>query len=137
MVGGLLYLGWTGAMMGANTVEKQIEPIMGLMREKLGIKGANFETALRHAKRRLPRNLYRQALVLARAEPLASHPKLRQTLDHAALEQAAQVMRTYLEEIDLADQRKGWWLGMLGGLSFNLLFFGVVLVTVLVWRGHL
>ena len=114
---------------------EDIDKVMALLREKLGAGGRNLDAALRKARHRLPRDVYKQALQLARAEPLAAHPKLRLTLDSVALGAAAERVRTHLETIDLADRRKGWWLGMLGGLAFNLLAFVALVVAVLMWRG--
>lgn len=107
------------------------------LKERLGVGGADLMVALGRARHRLPRRVYRQGLLLARAEPLAGHPKLRLTLDAPALIVAAAEVSRHLETIDLADRRKGWWLGMLGGLSFNLILTVIVLVAVLVWRGFL
>lgn len=119
------------------SIESQIQTIMTLLREKLGVRGANLATALRRARYRLPRKVYRQGARLVRAEPLAAHPKLCLTLDQTALTEAATGVQTYLETIDVADRRKGWLLGMLGGLSFNLILAFVLLISVLIWRGFL
>jgi len=118
-------------------IEDQIQAIMALLREKLGVRGADLSVALRRARYRLPRRVYQQATALVRAEPLAGHPKLRLTLDQAALAAAATGVRAHLESINVADRRKGWLLGMLGGLSFNLILAFALLIVVLVWRGFL
>ena len=114
-----------------------IAATMILLREKLGVRGATLAAALHRARHSLPRHVYRRGLILAEAEPLADHPKLSLTLDAPALAAAAQDVRAHLDSIDLADRRKGWWLGMLGGLSFNLILFVALLIGVLVWRGFL
>lgn len=119
------------------SIEQAIADLKAQLGEKLGVKGEDFGVALGRARHRLPRRIYRQGLVLAQGEPLAGHPKLRLTLDAPALNAAATELRTYLESIDLADKRKGWWLGMLGGLSFNLMLMCALLVAVLFWRGFL
>lgn len=106
-----------------------------LMREKLGVRGSDMARAVAKAKRRLPGKIYEQALLLAKAEPLSAHPKLRLTLDAPALGVAAGEVQQYLNSIDLADRRKGRILGMLGGLAFNLILFVLLLVVVLYWRG--
>lgn len=106
-----------------------------LIREKLGVGTPDMMAAVTKAKNRLPRKVYNQALLLAKAEPLSAHPKLCLTLDAPTLELAAGDVQGYLNSIDLADRRKGWMLGMLGGLAFNMILFVVVLVLVLYWRG--
>ncbi len=73
---------------------------------------------------------------LAEAETFATHPKLRFTLDATALTKAATGAQDHLNAIDLSDRRKGWWLGMLGGLAFNFLLATTLLIIVLIWRGY-
>ncbi|MFT7596476.1 MAG: hypothetical protein ACI8R4_003811 [Paracoccaceae bacterium] len=119
------------------SIEDQIQTIMALLREKLGVRGADLPAALRRARYRLPRRVYRQAATLVGAEPLVGHPKLSLTLDHAALAAAAAGVQTHLQSIDVTDRRKGWLLGMLGGLSFNLILAFTLLIVVLIWRGFL
>lgn len=116
------------------SLDQMIAGIVVELRAKLGVRGKDLKTGLSKARHRLPRRIYRQGMVLVEAEPLALHPKLRMTLDRATLASAAQEVRTHLEAIDLADRRKGWWLGLLGGLSFNLILMAVLLVGFLVWR---
>lgn len=117
------------------TVEEQIARTVALLRAKLGVRGKTLAAALRRARHRMPRRIYRQAMKLAQVEDRASHPKLRLTLDGAALAGAARDVQAHLEAIDRADRRKGWWLGMLGGLAFNILLFGVLLLLFLLWQG--
>ena len=106
-----------------------------LMREKLGVKASDFTRTTGKAKKHLPNKIYAQAMVLANAEKLSQHPKLRLTLDAPTLGLAAADVQGYLNDIDLADRRKGRILGMLGGLAFNMILFVVVLAVVLYWRG--
>lgn len=119
------------------SLDETIAEIGTLLRAKLGVRGKDLGVALGKARHRLPRRIYRQAMTLVQAEPLAGHPKLRLTLDGAALTTAATEVSAHLEAIDLADRRKGWWLGALGGLSFNLILFTGLLIGLLVWRGNL
>ena len=112
-----------------------ISETRALMRDKLGVSGSDMARAAGKAKGRLPAKIYAQALVLANAETLSQHPKLRLTLDAPALGLAAADVQGFLNAIDLADRRKGWILGMLGGLAFNMILFVVVLALVLYWRG--
>jgi len=115
--------------------DQMIAGIAEGLRDKLGVRGKDLPSALSKARHRLPRRIYRQALTLVTAEPLAQHPRLRLTLDHPALEAATAEVNAYLETLDTADRRKGWWLGMLGGLSFNLILMVALLIGFLVWRG--
>ena len=40
--------------------------------------------------------------------------------------QATAALRDHLGAIDLADQRKGFWLGVLGSMAFNVLLVIVI-----------
>ena len=56
-------------------IQTQIAQTIILLRKKLGAKGKTLAESVRRAKRRLPRKVYKQAMELARAEPLVEHPK--------------------------------------------------------------
>lgn len=114
-------------------IPDQIETTLALMRQKLGGGGATLKDALRKRGSRLPRRVRARIHELAEAETFATHPKLRFTLDATALTKAATVAQDHLSSIDLSDRRKGWWLGMLGAMAFNLLLFFAICVAVLVW----
>ena len=113
----------------------QAEELRQLMRDKLGVRGRSFPDALRRGKRLLPRYVRRQGVVVAQALPLADHPKLRQTLDHKKLGAAVSDIRAYLDEIDLANRRKDFIVGMLGSMAFSVLAVMALFVVVLIWRG--
>lgn len=111
-----------------------IDMVMLRLREKEGVSGRDLNAALRKGRGRLPRRIVKQCQLLARAAPLADHPKLILTLDHAGLRKAGTEVLTYLDSIDLADRRKGWWLGMLGAMAFNILALIVIVIAILLWR---
>ncbi|GAA6193155.1 hypothetical protein [Phaeobacter sp. NW0010-22] len=116
------------------SAEDQIAQISTLLHRKLGVRGKTLSKTLRKAKHRLPRRIHKQAMSLAKVETLAHHPKLRLTLDLTGLGSATREVTAYLNEIDLADRRKGWWLSMLGGLAFNVLVAAALLILFLWWR---
>lgn len=114
---------------------EEIAELADLMRARLGVRGPTLRAVLARARHRLPRRIRARAARLAEAEPLARHPKLRLTLDHAALARAAAELRGHLDAMDLAERRRGWWLGVLGGLAFNMLLLAGLLLALLRWRG--
>ena len=124
-------------MTDTSTIADEITRIRELLRQKLGVRAPDLASALGKAHRRLPRRVYRTGLVLARAEAIADHPRLRLTLDNAALGKAADEVSAHLEAIDLADRRIGVILSMLGAMSFNLLALTALMIVLLVWRGFL
>ena len=116
-------------------VQDQIAETIGLLRSKLGVRGKTLAASLKRARHRLPRRVYGQAMVLARAEPMASHPKLRLTLDTPSLTAVAHEVQTHLHAIDLADRRWGRFLSILGSLAFNLLLLAALIGAFLWWQG--
>ncbi len=124
-------------MSDAPTLDQMIADILTDLRAKLGVRSKDLAKALAKARHRLPRRIYRQGMTLVKAQPLAVHPKLRQTLDMPALQAAATEVTTHLATIDVGERRKSWLLGMLGGLSFNLILMFALLIGFLIWRGIL
>ena len=116
-------------------IQTRIAETVVLLRAKLGVRDKTLEASIRKARRRLPRRVYKQALILARAEAMASHPKLRLVLDNPRLFKASDVVQEHLGSINLADRRWGWFLGLLGGLAFNMLALTTLLLVFLWWRG--
>lgn len=116
-------------------IPRKIADTRHKMREKLGVSGKTLSASLRKGGRKLPRGVRAQARKLAEAESFADHPRLRLTLDPDALDKAAHRTTDHLDTVDPADQRLGWWLGVLGGLVFNLLVFAVIVIVILRWRG--
>ena len=115
-------------------IQTRIAETVALLRAKLGVRDKTLEASIRKAKRRLPRRVYRQAMMLARSEAMASHPKMRLILDTPKLVRASDVVQDHLGSINLADRRWGWFLGLLGGLAFNLLALTALLLLFLWWR---
>ncbi|MDE4134498.1 hypothetical protein PXK00_15370 [Phaeobacter sp. QD34_3] len=118
----------------SQTLIDDIEEIRALLVEKEQASGDLF-TALRKARRRLPRRIFAQGQKLATALPLLQHPKLRLTLDEEALKGAAREVSAHLKTIDLAERRKDRLLGLLGSMAFSLLVVVALFILVLRWRG--
>ena len=116
-------------------VQEQTLELKKLMRDKLGVRAGSFSVALRKAGRRLPRSMRRYGRELAIAEGLSEHPKLRNTLDKPRLDMAASRIREHLTGIDVSDRRKGYFLGVLGAIAFNILVIAAILMAILMWRG--
>ncbi len=118
-------------------IQTQIARTIQLLRKKLGVKDKTLIASVRRAKRRLPRNVYKQAMVLAQAEPMAEHPKLRLVLDGPKLEKASDEVQSHLNAINLADRRLGWFLSFLGSVVLGLIALAAVTMIVLRWRGFI
>lgn len=122
-------------MTESNDITKAADDLQRLLADKLGLKKGGFGARIRRAGRRLPRRVHRDAQVITAALELAAHPKLRRRIDARAVSAAHRRMRLHLEAIDPRDRRIGFVLSMLGGLAFNLLAAGALLIALLQWRG--
>ena len=116
-------------------IQTRIAETIQLLRKKLGVRDKTLAASVRRARRRLPRTVYKQALVLARAEAMMDHPRLRLVVDTPALQKASDDVQTHLRSIDLADRRRGWVLSVLGSIALGILVLGGVTIFVLRWRG--
>ncbi len=118
-------------------IQTRIAQTILLLRKKLGVKDKTLTASVRRAKRRLPRKIYKQAMILAQAEQMADHPKLRLVLDTPRLAQASDDVQAHLNAINLADRRWGAFLSFLGSLALGLIALGALTVVVLRWRGFI
>lgn len=118
-------------------IQTRIAQTISLLRKKLGVKDKTLIASVRRAKRRLPRKVYKQAMVLARAEQMAEHPKLQLLLDMPKLEKASVDVQDHLKTINLADRRWGWFLSFLGSLALGVIALAALAVVVLRWRGYI
>ncbi len=114
--------------------QEQISDIAHLLRERLSIGGRSLREQMRRARRHLPRYLRAPAEVLSEAESLASHPKMRLLVDHERVAHAHDLLRAYLIGVNVTERRKGWFLGALGSLVFNLILFFSLLAFFLKWQ---
>lgn len=116
-------------------VSRKTDDLRVKLEKHLGVKASNFRHAVKRAGRMLPRRLRKQAQMLIEAEDMASHPKLARRIDTSHVAAALRDMNAYLDAQNLAEKRKTRVLGIVAGLAFNLLIFGVLLLIVLRWRG--
>lgn len=121
-------------MIDGEAFKGELEGLRQLMRQKLGVRGRDFPSALARAGRQLPRALRAEGKAVVAALPMLDHPKLARTIDGARMAQATAALRDHLGAIDLADRRKGFWLGVLGSMAFNILLVIVIAVVFLAWR---
>ncbi|MGV6849618.1 MAG: hypothetical protein ACWA5A_14685 [Marinibacterium sp.] len=114
---------------------QQINALSQLLHEKTGVSGRTFAARAHRARFRLPRAARRQARIIADAESRLDNPHLQVTLSDPGLDRAMIRLKDHLMSIDPIDRRRGWWLGMLGGMVFNLLLATVLGVALLRFFG--
>lgn len=117
-----------------HSIAEEIAEIRDLLKTREHASGV-LSVALKKARRRLPRRVYQQGMLLAKAEPLMDHPKLRLTLDEPALRKSANEVSTYLKSVDLAERRKTRVLTILGSMAFSVLAVVGLMIAVMRWRG--
>ena len=120
----------------AQDIFADIEELQQLLHSQAEVSG-DLATALGKARRQMPRRIYKQGMRLVAAMPLLEHPKLRLTVDEAALQGAVREFKAHLRTIDVADRRKGRMLDVLASVAFALLTVFALLVLVLRWRGFI
>lgn len=120
-----------------DSLQEKTEQVAELMKARLGIRGKDLETKLRHTGRMLPKRIKREAAFLVEAAALAESPKLSRMIDFERVEAAHKTCVGFLESIDVTDRRKGVVLGILGSLALSLIVVAGLVVTVLAWRGYI
>ncbi|MBY6043013.1 hypothetical protein [Phaeobacter italicus] len=118
----------------ADTLIHKIAELRELLKDREHA-GGDLALALKRARRRLPRRIYRLGQELAAVQPLLEHPKLRMTVEESKLSRSADEVIKHLKSIDLADRRRGRVLDILASMAFALIVVAVLLIVVLRWRG--
>jgi len=118
-------------------VQEKAAQVAELMNERLRVRGKDLAAKLRRTGRLMPKRIKRNAAFLAETAALAQNPKLQQMINHEKVDAAHKSCVEFLETIDLADRRKGVFLGILGSLVLTVLVVILMVGFVLVWRGYL
>jgi len=124
-------------MFDARDLEKKAARLHALVRDRFGVDQPDLARAARKLGRRVPKRVRTAMISVQAARQRATHPKLRLQIDPRALETNFDIAARHLEAVDKADRRKGAILGVLGGISFNLILVFVLVLVVLIWRGLL
>lgn len=95
-----------------------------------GVRAKTLSRALRKTGRRLPRRLRKDAGLIVAAQNLGGNPRLLRQADTRALDAATKRVVSWLDTVDRADARRGYWIGIGAMIGFNLL---AVLGAVVVW----
>ncbi|WP_456390957.1 hypothetical protein [Profundibacter sp.] len=120
-----------------DSLQEKTGQVAELMKTRLGIRGKDLATKLRHTGRMMPKRIKREAAFLVEAAALAKSPKLSRMIDFERVEAAHKTCMTFLESVDVADRRKGVVLGILGSLALSFVVVAGLVVTVLAWRGYI
>ena len=120
------------------TLPEMTDKLALMMREKMGVRsGKTFAGKMRIAGRLLPRNLRREAKFLIDTQARTAHPKLQKQVDMTRARAAFVQIEKHLAAIDTADQWKGYVLGIVAPLAFNVLLIFAAVITYLVYTDQL
>ncbi|CUH81268.1 hypothetical protein TRM7557_03328 [Tritonibacter multivorans] len=119
-----------------DTLHEEILGLQAQIERQLKLKGS-FPEQARRAKRHVPRGMQKRLATLASALELMDHPRLALTLDQSALLRDVRALSAYLNDVDLADRRRGRLLDMATTVGFAVLAVIGLLVLVLRWRGFI
>lgn len=123
--------------MSVANLQQMAGRVAELFEARLNVGGKTLADKLRRGGQRLPRNVRREAAYLAQAAEQARVPKLMVQIDHARTADAYDACLRYLKPIGAAERR--WTLAMqiLTGVGAAVFVTGVMILTVLVWRGYI
>jgi hypothetical protein len=113
------------------------DEVAGLLKERLGARGATLADRVARARRRLPPDLRVAAADLIDAQHMAANPRLARRIDPARVLRAHAALVAHLTSIDRATARRAALLDMIATLGFQVLVVAALVLAVLVWRGFL
>lgn len=113
------------------------EALKQQLRDVHGIRARDLPGALRKARRDLPKALRKSGFEFAAARAMIGHPKLEMMMDFADLRARHDALSAHLDQVDVADVRRGRLLAMLGRLAFYFIVIVGGYITWAVWAGHL
>ncbi|VDC33085.1 hypothetical protein [Pseudogemmobacter humi] len=123
--------------MSAVTIRQMADRVEGLLSERLGARGRDFEAKLRHSGRKLPRRVRAAAKSLARAAEMARNPKLQAQLDEGDVARDYDICLRHFS----AGGSGAWFRGVVGrvaaSVGFSLLVVGLGFAGWLLWRGYI
>lgn len=123
--------------MSVANLQQMVGRVAELFEARLNVGGKTLADKLRRGGRRLPRNVRREAAYLAQAAEQARVPKLMVQIDHARTANAYDACLRYLRPIGAAERRRTLAMQILTGVGAAVFVTGVMVLTVLVWRGYL
>lgn len=119
-----------------DSIAKRSTRVRSALEGAFGVRAKTLSRALRKTGRRLPRRLHKDAGLIVAAEALGGHPRLLRQVDGKALAAAEERVVVWLDGVDRADARRGYWIGIGAAIGFNVLVVVAVVVTWMWWTGR-
>lgn len=121
----------------ALTMHQMVDEVRAGLADKLRVRGRSLAVQVRKAGRRLPRAVRRDAVYLVQTVGLADNPKLARMIDMRRAQAAHRNILIYLENVDIAAERRGIALQIAASIALAILVTGILLLFVLVQRGFI
>ncbi|MEP1587259.1 MAG: hypothetical protein ABJR46_01180 [Tateyamaria sp.] len=119
-----------------DSIKLRSDRVQKALEDAFGVRAKTVSRAVRKAGRRLPRGLRADAARIVAAEGCGGNPKLLRTIDGAALDTATDRLEAWLDTVDRADARRGYWTGIGAMIGFNILLIGGLVVIWMWWTGR-
>ncbi|MFV2034264.1 MAG: hypothetical protein ACC631_03990 [Halocynthiibacter sp.] len=112
--------------MEVGAIEAKAEEVFELMGKRLPVGGKTLGQRTRKAGRLLPRGIRQEARFLAEAADLSRNPKLVKMIDPGRVDRAHLACLRHLQNIDVAERRRTYFLGVLSSIGFAVFTVGAV-----------
>lgn len=123
-------------MTGTDDIKSESAALKSQLRDVHGLRGRDLSSAVNRGKRKLPRSVRKDGQQVADALGKLGNPKLERTVDLKQVRAAQSRVKAHLSSVDVADQRKGFWLGLAGTIAFNLLIVGLIFFGWMIFTGR-
>ncbi len=118
------------------TIKERSKRVKSALDGAFGVRAKTLDKALRKTGRRMPKRLHAQARLIVDAQGLGGNPKLMRRIDGAAIARAEEDVVNWLDTVDRADRRRGFWIWAGSMVGFNLLIVVAGVVTWMWWTGQ-
>lgn len=118
------------------TIKERSKRVKSALDGAFGVRAKTLDKALRKTGRRMPKRLHAQARLIVDAQSLGGNPKLMRRIDGAAIARAEEDVVSWLDTVDRADRRRGFWIWAGSMVGFNLLIVVAGVVTWMWWTGQ-
>ncbi len=118
------------------TIKERSKRVKSALDGAFGVRAKTLDKALRKTGRRMPKRLHAQARLIVDAQGLGGNPKLMRRIDGAAIARAEEDVVSWLDTVDRADRRRGFWIWAGSMVGFNLLIVVAGVVTWMWWTGQ-
>ncbi|MEP4880473.1 MAG: hypothetical protein ABJX32_18905 [Tateyamaria sp.] len=115
------------------TIKERSKRVKSALDGAFGVRAKTLDKALRKTGRRMPKRLHAQARLIVDAQGLGGNPKLMRRIDGAAIARAEEDVVSWLDTVDRADRRRGFWIWAGSMVGFNLLIVVAGVVTWMWW----